>query len=72
MKERYPNVEIYFVLNNELKPEINESVETICKHYSIDCIKLRNIHKISGHPSVKGMRQIADQVKEHMEKTKKL
>lgn len=62
MKERYPNVEIYFILNNELKPEVNESVETICKRYDIGCIVLRDIHKMSGHPSVKGMRQIADQV----------
>lgn len=67
MKERYPNVEIYFILNNELKQEINESVETICKHYDIGCIMLRDIHKISGHPSVKGMRQIADQVKKYIE-----
>jgi len=67
MKERYPNVEIYFILNNELKPEINESVETICKHYDIGCIMLRDIHKISGHPSIKGMRQIADQVKKFIE-----
>lgn len=68
MKERYPNVEIYFILNNELRPAINESVETICKHYDIDCIMLRDIHKISGHPSVKGMRQIADQVKQFIDK----
>lgn len=68
MKERYPNVEIYFILNNELKEEINESVETICNYYNIECIKLEGIHKISGHPSVKGMRQIADQVKNHIVK----
>jgi hypothetical protein len=29
---------------------------------------LRDIHKISGHPSVKGMRQIADQVKQFIDK----
>lgn len=70
MKERYPNVEIYFILNNELKPEINESVEAICKHYDIDCVILHDIHKISGHPSIKGMRQIADQLKKFIDKKK--
>ena len=64
MKSLYPKSEIYFILNNELRQSINESVETICKHYDIELIKLNDIHKISGHPSIKGMRQIANQVKE--------
>lgn len=62
MKNRYVNTHIYFLLNSELRQEINESVKTICQHYGIDCIELHDIDKISGHPSVKGMRQIADQV----------
>lgn len=62
MQKRYVNTRIYFLLNSELRPEINESVKTICQHYGIDCIELHDIQKISGHPSVKGMRQIADQV----------
>jgi hypothetical protein len=64
MKSLYPKSEIYFILNNELRQSINESVETICKYYNIELIKLNDIHKISGHPSIKGMRQIANQVKE--------
>lgn len=63
MKQRYPNVEIYFILNDGLKASINESVDTICKHYDIDCIVLKDIHKINGHPSISGMRAIAEQVK---------
>ena len=31
-------------------------------HYGIQCIELTNIDKKSGHPSVAGMKQIADQV----------
>ncbi len=62
MKNRYPNVDIYFILNSELSSAINESVETICKHYGIDCIVLENIDKMNGHPSIKGMKQIAEQV----------
>lgn len=60
--DRYPNVKIYFLLNNGLKPEINESVKTICDYYKIDCIELKDIDKLSGHPSVKGMKQISDQI----------
>lgn len=60
--EYYPNVEIYFILNNELKPSINESCKTICEYYNIPLIELQNIDKQRGHPSVLGMKQIAEQV----------
>lgn len=62
MTDRYVNTEIYFILNTELKDEINTSVKTICEHYGVPVITLTEVDKISGHPSVKGMRQIADQV----------
>lgn len=62
MTDRYVNTEIYFILNTELKDEINTSVKTICEYYGVPVITLTEVDKISGHPSVKGMRQIADQV----------
>ncbi|MBP3778653.1 MAG: hypothetical protein J6I38_05760 [Prevotella sp.] len=62
MTDRYVNTEIYFILNTELKDEINTSVKTICEHYGVPVITLTGVDKISGHPSVKGMCQIADQV----------
>jgi hypothetical protein len=65
--DRYPNVKVYFILNSELKPEINESVETICQHYGVPVIALHDIEKISGHPSVKGMQQICQQVKDFIQ-----
>ncbi|MBM6865563.1 hypothetical protein H6A66_10350 [Bacteroides caecigallinarum] len=68
MKYRYPNVEIYFILNCDLKSEINESVKNICNHYSIPCIELTDIDKQSGHPSIKGMQQINEQIKSFIEK----
>ena len=64
MLTRYPNVKIYFLLNSELSNEIDESVLTICQHYGVDCIQLKDIHKISGHPSVKGMQQIKQQIEQ--------
>uniref|UniRef100_UPI0032E4E1B7 SGNH/GDSL hydrolase family protein n=1 Tax=Phocaeicola vulgatus TaxID=821 RepID=UPI0032E4E1B7 len=66
MIDYYPNVEIYFLLNDGLENEITESVRTICKHYQIDCIELKGLDKMSGHPSVKGMKQISEQVKAYM------
>ena len=62
IKRLYPQARVFFILNDCLKPVINESVHEICRHYGIVCIDLKNIDKQSGHPSVKGMRAIADQV----------
>ncbi len=59
---RYPNVEVYFILNSELKEEINESVKKICKEYQVPVIALHGIDKKNGHPSVKGMKSFAQQV----------
>ena len=64
----YLNTKIYFLLNDDLRDEIDESVKTICARYGVPVIELEGIDKISGHPSVKGMRQIADQVNRFLKK----
>lgn len=68
MKDRYPATEIYFLLNDGLSAEITASVKTICSHYGVPCIELTGIDKKSGHPSVKGHGQIAEQVGRAVEK----
>ncbi len=62
LKKHYPNVQLYFILNSELSDDINSSVKTICKHYGVPYIELKDIHKINGHPSIEGMKSIAEQV----------
>ncbi len=59
---RYPNARIYFIINDGLRNEITESTKTICKHYGIKYIELKNIGKKYGHPTAKGMESIANQV----------
>ena len=66
MKEHYAQSDIYFLLNDGLSADINTSVKTICEHYDVKCIELQQIDKMAGHPSVKGMQQIAKQVAEAM------
>lgn len=66
MIDHYPNVKIYFLLNDDLRDEIDESVKAICSHYEVDLIELVDIHKINGHPSVKGMRQICEQIEAYI------
>lgn len=67
-KERYPNVKILFIINSELRIEIVESTKVICSHYSIPYIELKDIDKKLNHPTVKGMKAIAQQVLEFINK----
>jgi len=62
MQWHYPNVEIVVLINDGLKESITTSMKTICDHYNIRYIELQNIDKMSGHPSVKGMQQICEQI----------
>ena len=63
MTLRYLNTQIIFILNSELKEEVNESVREICKHYKVKLVELHDIDKKGGHPSIAGMKAIAEQLK---------
>ena len=63
LKGNYPTAQILFILNSELKESINESVHTICKHYGVQCLDLKDIEKQGGHTSVKGMTDFSKQVR---------
>lgn len=71
MKKRYVNVKICFILNSELKDVINESARTICRYYDVDIIELHDIDKQAGHPSIAGMKSIANQVASYLQLEKK-
>lgn len=60
----YPGADVIYLVNDDINEEIKESTAEICRHYGISCITLHDIEKISGHPSQKGMRQIAEQLSE--------
>lgn len=62
IKDRYPNTEITYIINDGLKPEITSSIIEACNRYSIPYVELHDIDKTAGHPNIHGMRQIADQL----------
>ncbi len=66
MTKHYVKSDIYFLLNDGLSKEVTESSKLICQHYGVKCIELKGIHKMAGHPSIKGMQQIADQIEQAM------
>ncbi|MCQ2083968.1 MAG: SGNH/GDSL hydrolase family protein [Bacteroidaceae bacterium] len=64
LKEQYPNAKIYSILNSELKEEINESCREICRQCNVRLVELHDIEKQNGHPSIKGMQSICEQLEE--------
>ncbi len=60
--ENHPEAKIYFIVNDCLKDEITSTIREVCNHYGISVIELKNIAKKTSHPTVEGMRQIAEQV----------
>ena len=67
MKKIFPDAEIHFILNSELKESIDVSTKTICEFYGINCIELSdNVHKLAGHPSIAGMKTICEEVLPHV------
>ena len=59
---RYPNTEIYFILNTDLKPEIGAAMQEVCERFGFSLIVLQDISRTQGHPNIEGMKSIADQV----------
>ncbi len=60
--KKLPTVKVYCIINTELKSEITDYFTAVCKKSDIDIIKLHSIDKICGHPTVKGMAEIKDQI----------
>ena len=68
LKKQYPKAKLYVILNSELKEDINESCRVICKKCKVQLIELHDIEKQNGHPSIKGMQAISDQLIEAIKK----
>ena len=59
----YPSASIYQITNTELSAEITASIEEICRYYQVVNIRLSDVDKQWGHPSVSGMASICRQVR---------
>ncbi len=67
-QNRYPGTRIVFIINSELKESITSSIVTECEKFGIEYIQLKDVEKQSGHPSVKGMTAIKNQVLKFLKK----
>lgn len=57
-----PNAKIYCLINTDLKSEISSVYNEIAKHYGVTPIQFDFIDKQNGHPTIKGMTDIKNQV----------
>ncbi len=66
--EQHPDADIYFILSPYLTDEIDTDIYEICKHYGVEVITLKtNFNsKLGGHPTIIGMKEIADEVIAYM------
>lgn len=62
LKIDLPNAEIIFIINTQIKEEIQNGIEEAAKYYGLKFIRLQNIDKEIGHPTTKGMTEICEQV----------
>lgn len=58
----YPKARIVNICNSELSEAITQSQAEICAHYHIENVQLQNVDKQNGHPSIAGMKAMAEQV----------
>lgn len=57
-----PDAVIVNIINSELKDEVTNGIMEASAHYGTRCLLLHDIEKLWGHPSVKGMSAISDQL----------
>ena len=55
-----PDSRVINIINDGLKPEITEGIVAAAEHYGMEYLRLEGIDKGWGHPTVRGMHQIAD------------
>ena len=62
LSEKLPNANVIFLINTEIKEEIRTAIREIATHYGHKYVDFESIDKVSGHPTVLGMKNIKDTV----------
>ncbi|MBE6284474.1 MAG: hypothetical protein E7098_09060 [Mediterranea massiliensis] len=62
LRQLYPQAKIYNITNSELSEAVTVSADEICRHYNVPNLLLKDVEKQWGHPSVRGMEVICNQL----------
>lgn len=66
LKNVVPNAKIHLLINTELKVIIADGYKQIAEHFGANVIQFKNIDKMCGHPTIKGMEDIKNQILEQL------
>lgn len=62
----FPHTKIYCIINTDLKIEIAEFYKSVCEKNGVNIVELHDIDKVHGHPTVKGMLDIKEQILDYI------
>ncbi|MBQ8229430.1 MAG: hypothetical protein IJZ32_01895 [Clostridia bacterium] len=62
LKTDFPYAKIIFIINTDIKEEIQNAIEYAAQYYSLQSVRLQDIDKQKDHPTKKGMKEICDQL----------
>ena len=67
LKMVLPNARIIFIINSEMSDTIMDYQVRAAEIYDVEYIRLEAIHKMNGHPTILGMKQIVEQILSYLE-----
>jgi hypothetical protein len=67
LKTDLPTANIVFIINTDIKEEIQTAIENAASYFGAKSIRMHNIDKENGHPTAKGMGEICKQVAEGLQ-----
>lgn len=62
-----PSVRVIYIVNTGLWPNFRDAIITTCRRFGCECVLLPEIDKFEGHPTARGMTEIAEAVLLHLE-----
>ena len=62
MKQNHPNARIVFITNWFFDEDVLGAVQSVCDYYDAEHLNLAKFELKNGHPTIPGMKSIADQV----------
>ncbi len=62
LKAELPNANVIFLVNTEIREEIQNAIREAAEYYGAKAVTLQEIDKEGGHPTIKGMQAICEQL----------
>ncbi|MBQ1989175.1 MAG: hypothetical protein II234_04660 [Clostridia bacterium] len=66
LRETLPDSKIVWLINTEIKEQIGEVIKKACELFGEEYVAFKYIDKIAGHPTIKGMKDIKEQILEKL------